>query len=129
MIQTQTILKVVDNSGAKTAKCIKVLGGFKKRYAKLGDIIVISVQELYDKFKTTSKIQKGDVFKALIIQTKSKFIKKDGSTLKIYLDKNSVVLMNKKGNPIATRITEPFPTILKKKKLSKFIAISPCLVY
>jgi large subunit ribosomal protein L14 len=129
MIQTQTILKVVDNSGAKTAKCIKVLGGFKKRYAKLGDIIVISVQELYDKFKTTSKIQKGDVFKALIIQTKSKFIKKDGSTLKIYLDKNSVVLMNKKGNPIATRITEPFPTILKKKKLSKFITISPCLVY
>jgi large subunit ribosomal protein L14 len=129
MIQVQTILKVADNSGAKTVKCIKVLGGFRKRYAKIGDIIVVSIQELRDKFKITSKLKKGDVFKALIIHTKSKFVKKDGSTLKVYFDKNSVVLINKKGNPIATRITEPIPFILKKKKLLKLITISPGLIF
>ena len=69
MIQHQTILKVADNSGAKTVKCIKVLGGFKKRYARLGDIVVVSVQQLRNKSKKTSKVLKGGVFRALVIRT------------------------------------------------------------
>ena len=101
MIQQQTILRVADNSGAKTVKCIKVLGGFKKRYASIGDIIVVAVQELRNKSKITSKIKKGEVHKALIIQTKYRSQKKDGSTSYFNKNKNSVILMNKKGNPIA----------------------------
>ena len=70
MIQQETILKVADNSGAKTVKCIKVLGGFKKRYANLGDVIVISVQQLRNKAKSTSNVLKGGVFRALVVRTK-----------------------------------------------------------
>lgn len=129
MIQQQTILKVADNSGAKTVKCIKVLGGFKKKYAKLGSTIIVSVKELRNKAKITSKIQKKEIYKALIIQTKKKFKRKDGLTVFINnKNKNSVVLMNKKGNPIATRILAPIPFDLKKKKLSKFLSISTGLI-
>jgi large subunit ribosomal protein L14 len=81
MIQQQTILKVSDNSGAKTVKCIKVLGGFKKKFAKLGNTIVVSIQELRNKSRKTSKVKKGEVFKALIIKTKSKQQNKDGSII------------------------------------------------
>jgi len=128
MIQTQTTLRVSDNSGAKIVKCIKVLGGFKKRYARLGDIIVVSVQELRNKSKSTSKIKKGEVYKALIVSTNSNYKKKDGSFIRFSNGRSSVILMNKKGSPVATRVTEPIPSILKKKKLTKFIAISPGLV-
>ena len=128
MIQQQTILKVADNSGAKTVKCIKVLGGFKKRYASLGDIIIVAVQELRNKSRITSKIRKGEVHKALVIRTKYKQKKKDGSTSYFHKDKNSVVLINKKGNPIATRVTEPIPYRLRKKKLTKFVSISTGLI-
>ena len=128
MIQQQTILKVLDNSGAKTVKCIKVLGGLKKRYARLGDVIIVSVQELRNKSKLTSKIKKGEVHKAIIVQTKLNYKKKDGSTSTFNSNKNAVVLINKKGDPIATRITEPFSILLKKKKLTKLITISPGLV-
>ena len=72
MIQQQTILKVADNSGAKTVKCIKVLGGFKRKFAYLGDIIIVSVHQLRNRSKTTSKVQKGEIYKALIIRTKTK---------------------------------------------------------
>ena len=115
MIQQQTILKVADNSGAKTVKCIKVLGGFKKRYARLGDIIVVSVQQLRNKSKKTSKVLKGGVFRALVIRTKTQYRKKDGSLFA--LNENSVTLINKQGNPIGTRILGPIPKILKKKKI------------
>ena len=113
MIQQQTILKVADNSGAKLVKCIKVLGGFKKRYAKLGDIIVVSIQELRNKSKKTSKIFKGEVFHALVIKTKSNYKKKDGS--EFFLKKNSVTLINKQGNPLGSRILGSMPKTLKKK--------------
>ena len=73
MIQQQSILKVSDNSGAKTVKCLKVLGGFKKKYAKLGDIIIVSVQQLRNKSKKTSKVKKREIYKALILRTKSRF--------------------------------------------------------
>lgn len=128
MIQQQTILKVADNSGAKTVKCIKVLGGFKKKYAKLGSIIVVSIQKLRKKSKNTSKVKKGGIYKALIIKTKNKQKKKDGSVTYFNTNKNSVILITKKGNPIATRITEPMPYILRKKKLAKFISISTGLI-
>ena len=85
MIQQQTILKVADNSGAKTVKCIKVLGGFKRKFAFLGDIIVVSVQQLRNKSKITSKVQQGEVLKALIIRTKKQ--KKKKTDLLLFLMK------------------------------------------
>ena len=126
MIQQQTILKVADNSGAKTVKCIKVLGGFKKRYARLGDIIVVSVQQLRNKSKKTSKVLKGGVFRALVIRTKTQYKKKDGSSFA--LSENSVTLINKQGNPIGTRILGPIPKVLKKKKFMKFVSLSIGLI-
>jgi large subunit ribosomal protein L14 len=122
MIQQQTILKVADNSGAKTVKCIKVLGGFKKRCANLGDIIVVSVQQLRNKSKKTSKVLKGGVFRALVIRTKKSYKKRDGSSFT--LNESSVTLINKQGNPIGTRILGPIPKILKKKKFMKFVSLS-----
>ena len=127
MIQQQTILQVADNSGAKTVRCIKILGGYKKKYAKLGDLIIVSVQELRNKSKLTSKVKKGEVYKALVIRTKKKIKKKDGSVIfcnKKVINTNAATLINKKGNPIGTRITEPTPFILKKKQFMKFITLS-----
>lgn len=126
MIQQQTILKVADNSGAKTVKCIKVLGGFKKRYAKLGDIVVVSVQQLRNKSKKTSKVSKGEVFRALVVRTKKKYKKKDGSSF--FLQGNAVALINKQGSPIGTRILGPIPKILKKTKFMKFVSLSIGLI-
>ena len=100
MIQQETILQVADNSGAKTVKCIKILGGYKKKYAKIGDIIVTSVQELRNKSKSTSKVKKGEIYKALVIRTKKEIRKKDGTFLfvnKKTRNANAVVLINKKG--------------------------------
>lgn len=126
MIQQQTILKVADNSGAKTVKCVKILGGFRKRYAKLGDIIVVSVQQLRNKSKKTSKVLKGGVFWALVIRTKTQYKKRDGSFFS--LSENSVTLLNKQGNPIGTRILGPIPKTLKKKKFMKFASLSIGLI-
>ena len=126
MIQEQTILKVADNSGAKTVKCVKVLGGFKKRYARLGDIIVVSVQQLRNKSKKTSKVLKGGIFRALVIRTKIAYKKRDGSSF--LLGENSVTLLNKQGNPVGTRILGPMPKTLKKKKCMKFASLSVGLI-
>jgi len=126
MIQQKTILKVFDNSGAKTVRCIKVLGGFKKKYASLGDVIVVSVQKLRNKSKKTSKVKKKEVYRALIIRTKTPYKKKDGST--IMFNQNSVALMNKQGNPVGTRIIGPLPKLLKKRKVQKFLSISTGLI-
>jgi large subunit ribosomal protein L14 len=126
MIQQRTILKVSDNSGAKTVRCIKVLGGFKKKYAKLGDIIVVSVQKLRNKSKKTSKVRQKEVYKALIIRTKVGLTKKNGTN--IMFKENAVSLMNKQGNPVGTRIIGPIPKSLKTKKLQKFISISTGLI-
>lgn len=126
MIQQQTILKVADNSGAKTVKCIKVLGGFKKRYAKLGDIVVVSVQQLRNKSKKTSKVSKGEVFRALVVRTKKRYKKRDGSSF--FLQENAVALINKQGNPIGTRILGPIPKMLKKTKFMKFVSLSIGLI-
>lgn len=126
MIQQQTIIKVSDNSGAKTVKCIKVLGGFKKKQASLGDILVVSVQKLRNKMKKNSKVKKKEIYKALIIRTKVYSKKKNGFYTKF--QENSVTLINKQGNPVGTRIIGPIPKILKKKQFQKFISISSGLV-
>jgi large subunit ribosomal protein L14 len=122
MIQLQTILKVSDNSGAKSAKCIKVLDGFKRRFAYTGDRIVVSVQQLRNNCKSTSKVKLGDVYQALVIRTKMRVRKKDG--LVIFFHDNSVSLINKQSNPVATRILGPVSRILKNGKYMKFNAIS-----
>ena len=122
MIQQQTLLKVSDNSGAKIVRCIKVLGGFKKKFARLGDIIIVSIITLRNKSKLTSKVKKGDVYKAVILRTKSNQIKKDGSSFSFQT--NSVSLINKQGKPVATRIIGPFPAKLRKGKFAKFANIS-----
>jgi large subunit ribosomal protein L14 len=126
MIQVQTILKVSDNSGAKTVKCIKVLGGFKKKYAILGDTIVVSIQQLRNKEKKSSKVKKGEVYKALIIRTKTLYTTNDGSQIRF--NENSVTLMNKQENPISTRIIGPLSKVLKKKKNQKFLSIASGLI-
>jgi large subunit ribosomal protein L14 len=126
MIQQQTILKVSDNSGAKTVKCIKVLGGFKKKQATLGDTIVVSVQKLRNKLKKTSKVKKKEIYKALIIRTKTYLNKKNGFS--VTFKENSVVLINNQGNPVGTRIIGPLSKTLKKKKFQKFISISSSLI-
>jgi large subunit ribosomal protein L14 len=122
MIQQQTILRVTDNSGAKTVKCIKVLNGFKRRFAILGDSIIVSVQKLRNKARSTSKVRKGEIHKAIIIRTKNKTIKKDGTLL--FFQSNAVSLINKQGKPIASRIIGPMPKIFKKKKKIKFVSLS-----
>jgi len=131
MIQQETILQVADNSGAKTVKCIKVLGGYQKKYATLGDIIVVSIQELRNKSRFTSKVTKGQLYKALVIRTKKEIKKKDGNITRFFKktkNANSAVLINKKGTPVASRITEPLSYKLRKKQFFKFISISSGLI-
>ena len=131
MIQQESLLQVSDNSGAKIIKCIKILGGYKKKNAKVGDIIVTSVQALRNKSKITSKVKKGEVYKAFLIRTKKRLKKKDGTSISCSKQgkrANAAVLLNKKSNPIGTRITELIPSELKKKQYMKFISLAPGLL-
>lgn len=123
MIQSQTILHVSDNSGAKTAMCIKVLGGYRKRYARVGDVIVVTIKSLRSKNKSTSKIKKGAVCKAIVIRTKKNSILKDGST--VFFSGNSVSLITNQGTPLSTRVMGPVLNNFKRKKLFKFIQLAP----
>jgi|LakMenE01Jun11ns_1017448.scaffolds.fasta_scaffold9957533_9 large subunit ribosomal protein L14 len=122
MIQQQTVLKVADNSGAKYVKCIKVLGGFKRKTAFLGDCIVVSVQKLRNKSRKTSKVLKGDIYKAIIIRTKQKVKKKDGTFF--FFSENSVSLLNKQNKILASRLIGPLPVKLKINKFLKLASIS-----
>jgi len=126
MIQQQTFLKVVDNSGAKTVKCIQVLGGFKKRYAYLGDYIIVSIKQIKNKSKKISKVRKKEVYIALIIKTKLKVWTKPGYTKTFGC--NAVILLNKQKTPIGTRILTSLPSKLKKKKSQKVINLSLGLI-
>ena len=123
MIQQQTILRVTDNSGAKSVKCIKVLKGFKRRFAILNDIIIVSVQKLRNKARSSSKVQKGEIHRAIIIRTKKKISKKDGTFT--FFKTNAVSLINKQGKPIASRIIGPLHKKLKKNKNLKLATLSP----
>ncbi len=119
MIQTQTILDVADNSGAKKLFCIKVLGGSRRRYASLGDIIVVSVREALP----NSKVKKGDVMKAVVVRTKKEVGRPDGSYIKF--DANSAVLINNQKEPIGTRIFGPVARELRAKKFMKIVSLAP----
>jgi len=119
MIQQMTEIDVADNSGAKLLRCIKVLGGSKRRYASIGDIIVVSIKEAIPR----SKVKKGDVKKAVIVRTKKEIKRSDGSTIKF--DENSAVLINEQGEPIGTRIFGPVARELRAKKYVKIISLAP----
>ena len=119
MIQMQSNLDVADNSGAKRVMCIKVLGGSKRKYASIGDIIVVSVKEALPK----GRVKKGDVVKAIIVRTASSIKRKDGSTIKF--DTNAAVLINKDKEPIGTRIFGPVPRELRFKNYMKIISLAP----
>lgn len=119
MIQTQTKLKVADNSGAKSLQCIKVLGGSKRRYASVGDIVVVSVKEAMP----NSKVKKGDVMRAVIVRTSKEIHRTDGSYIKF--DDNSAVLITQQKEPIGTRIFGPVARELRAKNFMKIISLAP----
>jgi len=119
MIQVQTILNVADNSGAKKVACIKVLGGSKRRYASVGDIIVVSVKEALP----NSKVKKGDVMKAVVVRTSKEVRRPDGSYLKF--DDNSAVLITNQLEPVGTRIFGPVARELRAKQFMKIISLAP----
>ena len=119
MIQMQTRLKVADNSGAREVQCLKVLGGSKRRYAQIGDIIVVSVKDAMP----NSKVKKGDVAKAVIVRTTQKLRRADGSYLRF--DDNSAVLINAALEPVGTRIFGPVAREMRAKKFVKIISLAP----
>jgi large subunit ribosomal protein L14 len=119
MIQMQTVLDVADNSGAKRVMCIKVLGGSRRRYASIGDVIVVSVQEAIP----NAKVKKGEVAKAVIVRTAREISRPDGSYIKF--DGNSAVLINKDNEPIGTRIFGPVARELRARKFMKIISLAP----
>ncbi|KIA77095.1 50S ribosomal protein L14 [Parachlamydia acanthamoebae] len=118
MIQQETKLKVADNSGAKRVKCFKVLGGSRRRYASVGDIIVCSVQEV----EPGASVKKGDVVKAVIVRTTADITREDGTVLRF--DTNSCVLIDEKKNPIGTRIFGPVARELRAEFL-KIVSLAP----
>ncbi len=119
MIQTQTILDAADNSGAKKLYCIKVLGSTRRRYAGLGDIIVVSVKEAIP----NTKVKKGDVMRAVVVRTAKETRRPDGSYIRF--DSNSAVLINPQREPIGTRIFGPVARELRAKGFMKIISLAP----
>ncbi len=119
MIQMQSNLFVADNSGARRIQCIKVLGGSKRRFASIGDIIVVSIKDAIPR----GKVKKGEIFKAVVVRTKKDFGRVDGTSIRF--DKNAAVLLDKQEEPIATRIFGPVTRELRNKKFMKIISLSP----
>jgi len=119
MIQPRSILEVADNSGAKRVQCIKVMGGSQKRYARLGDIVVVSVKEAIPE----SNVKKGDKAKAVVVRTKKEHRRPDGSYIRF--DQNAVVLINPQNEPLGTRIFGPVARELRWKEFMKIISLAP----
>jgi large subunit ribosomal protein L14 len=119
MVQQQTRLKVADNSGAKEIMCIKVLGGTRRRYAYLGDVIVASVKEAIPR----SKVKKGDVVKAVVVRTKKTQKRSDGTSIRF--DENSAVILSNQNEPIGTRIFGPVARELRAKNFMKIVSLAP----
>lgn len=119
MIQVHTKLNVADNSGAKKVQCIRVLGGTRRRYARVGDIIVVAVKEALP----NSKVKKGDVKRAVVVRTIKETRRPDGSYIRF--SDNSAVLINPQGEPIGTRIFGPVARELRAKKFMKIISLAP----
>jgi large subunit ribosomal protein L14 len=122
MIQAETELDVADNSGAKRVACIKVLGGSRRRYAGLGDLIVVSVKEALP----TARVKKGEVAKAVVVRTTREYQREDGSYIKF--DTNSAVLLNANLEPIGTRIFGPVARELRGKRFMKIVSLAPEVV-
>lgn len=122
MIQMRTILEVADNSGAKRVQCIKVLGGSRRRYAAVGDVIVVAIKEVRT-VSGANKVKKGDTAKAVIVRTTREYQRTDGSYIKF--DENSAVLINAQLEPIGTRIFGPVARELRGKKFMKIISLAP----
>ncbi len=119
MVQSETVLDVADNSGARKVMCIKVLGGSRRRYASLGDVIVVSVKEAIP----NAKVKKGDVMKAVIVRTTKEVGRADGSYIKF--DSNSAVLIDNQREPIGTRIFGPVARELRAKRFMKILSLAP----
>ena len=119
MIQVESVLDVADNSGAKKVACIKVLGGSRRRYAGLGDIIVVSIKEALP----TARVKKGEVARAVIVRTRREYRRPDGTYIKF--DTNSAVLISKENEPIGTRIFGPVARELRARKFMKIVSLAP----
>jgi large subunit ribosomal protein L14 len=119
MVQTTSTLDIADNSGAKKVMCIRVLGGTRRKYASLGDVIVVSIKEAIP----NSKVKKGDVAKAVIVRTKKEVSRQDGSYIRF--DSNSAVLVDKDNEPVGTRIFGPVARELRAKRFMKIISLAP----
>ena len=119
MIQQETNLDVADNSGARRVQCIKVLGGSKRKYASIGDVIVVSVKEAIPR----GRVKKGSVMKAIVVRTAKDIRRPDGSVIRF--DRNAAVLINAQGEPVGTRIFGPVPRELRAKNQMKIISLAP----
>ena len=119
MIHNETNLEVADNSGARKVQCIKVIGGSKRKFASVGDIIIVSVKEAIPK----GKVNKGDVHQAVIVRTSKEIRRNDGSAIRF--DKNAAVLVNKSNEPIGTRIFGPVTRELRSRKFMKIVSLAP----
>ena len=119
MIEMQTNLDVADNSGARRVQCIKVLGGSKRKYAAVGDIIVVSVKEAIP----LGRVKKGNVMRAVVVRTAKDIRRPDGSVIRF--DRNAAVLINNQGEPVGTRIFGPVPRELRAKRHMKIISLAP----
>ena len=119
MIQMQTNLEVADNSGARRVQCIKVLGGSKRKYASVGDVIVVSIKDAIPR----GRVKKGDVAQAVVVRTAKEIRRSDGSSIRF--DRNAAVLIDKQGEPIGTRIFGPVTRELRAKAFMKIISLAP----
>lgn len=119
MIQVETNLEVADNSGARRVQCIKVLGGSKRKYASVGDVIVVTVKEAIPR----GRVKKGEVLNAVVVRTAKDIRRADGTAIRF--DNNAAVLINKQGEPIGTRIFGPVTRELRAKKYMKIISLAP----
>jgi large subunit ribosomal protein L14 len=119
MIQAESNLEVADNSGARRVQCIRVLGGSRRRWASIGDVIVVAVKEAIPR----GKVKKGDVHKAVIVRTAKEIHRQDGSAIRF--DRNAAVLINAQGEPIGTRIFGPVTRELRAKRFMKIISLAP----
>ncbi|MDX8391415.1 MAG: 50S ribosomal protein L14 [Mariprofundaceae bacterium] len=119
MIQNETVLDVADNSGARRVACIKVLGGSKRRYARVGDVIVVAIKDAMP----GGKVKKGQVAKAVVVRTAKEFRRADGSSIRF--DENAAVLLTAQGEPVGTRIFGPVTRELRSKGYMKIISLAP----
>ncbi len=119
MIQAETILDVADNSGARRVQCIKVLGGSRRRYASVGDVIVVTIKEAIPR----GRVKKGEMMRAVVVRTAKDIRRPDGSAIRF--DSNAAVLIDRQGEPIGTRIFGPVTRELRAKKFMKIISLAP----